>query len=226
MDVDDMLADFQPYHSRFQIEQFILGAKHSTPWGTYKQTLRELHSRHDSLASAGVARELLVIDIEELSTKKTGGEYDARRDAVRLEAMRKSLAAADRNADDVRREYDVILARATELKAEIGDITDERRDQLEADFWYEKFRRDAMLDVVLTGRIGRSTFELILSLPMEQRRRLVESLQKPPRILAYLLQEVMVPAARGGPGLPGMQEVDSGGDSSVLKPVRSVFEPE
>jgi hypothetical protein len=44
-----MLDDHQKYHSNLQIDRFIIYKSGVTPYGMYKQALRELYSRYESM---------------------------------------------------------------------------------------------------------------------------------------------------------------------------------
>ena len=73
---------------------------------------------------------------------------------------------------DCERETGHLYDYAVKLKEEVGDLTDERRRQLDVQFWQARLRRNAALDMASGngfGEISRGTLDLLWSVPLEMR---------------------------------------------------------
>ena len=63
--LDNFKNDFEMFHSKLQIRDFILLKNGQTEWGVYKQALRELFSREGSLRTLYASKAKILIDLEE-----------------------------------------------------------------------------------------------------------------------------------------------------------------
>jgi hypothetical protein len=149
--LEELLDDHQHHHSTFQMDHFITTRSGGTPYGMLKQALRELSSRKRAL------RELY-----------------ASRATQRIELAKRTMALADldKNIEDTEREFNRFFQQADKLKKQVGELTPEKRTQLDQEMWEHQIRATAACEVVATGRVGKNTAELVLSLPREMRRQL------------------------------------------------------
>jgi hypothetical protein len=172
--VDDLLADYQPFASEFQMDAFIVaGNGYHHIWGMYQQCLRELRVRsrncdeHDRLLR------------ENLQEQKTTEGIEAERLASQFEELK--LTARDNE-----REFDFYTKKARELKAVLGDITPELRREMELDFWAHKHAYS--LGVALESRSGiaASFWESLPGFPVDIRRKLTVLARTPIVAQMYL----------------------------------------
>jgi len=147
-ELDRLAQDYNPRHSAFQVERFILG-RQPTLYGVYKQALRELFTRFETLCDA----------IEKMSDERPDHKKFA--DEVSFRTMF--------------REFCQIFIIATKAKDELGELDE---DQLSSEYWEAKVRQDIAMDLVATGRLDRSTFELITSLPPASRKRILSEIKE------------------------------------------------
>jgi hypothetical protein len=161
--VERLLADYRPEHSEFQIENFIIGAQ-GNEWARYRQALRELASRHDGFIESGkrIAELGEQIERERRRWFGRGKAKQLERERGGLKKQRKSKA----------REYCSFYRIARDLKRRLGEISAERRRELEAEMWIDKARRMAAIDLLSIGGLQRSTVEFITSFPRELRRQI------------------------------------------------------
>jgi chromosome segregation ATPase len=170
MQLHELLRDHQLYHSEFQQDYIItLRAGGPTVYGQYKQALRELFKRYRGLKELYTSRELLQIDIEELEQKETTDRFENRRNQVRLAQKRMGMEDLEKNIQDTEREFKRFYQQATALKAQIGDLTDERRSQLDREMWQAKMQEMAAIDLQTIGRLSNNTYEMIGASPPEIR---------------------------------------------------------
>lgn len=170
----DLLADHRPYHDDVQIGSFIVTAAGTTPWGMYKQCLRELYKRWRGLKGLYVERELKLIEIDERDAKKDAEnddtEFDKRRNQVRLSKARLDLREIDINVADTERELIQFYRHAVALRQKIGEVTPEKRARLDREFWVHQAKERAAIDLLTCGHITEKTIGLIQYMPLDMRR--------------------------------------------------------
>ena len=165
--VENLLSDFQPEHSQFQIENFIIGTNNHI-WERYKQALRELSARHDDM----IASEMTIEEI-----KKTRGKNWIRRLFAKTKVSEKQLKNLEKKHASKKREYIAFYEIARGLKNIIGEIDNEKRQRLEAEAWTEKALMIAAIDYISIGGLQRTTAEFIISFPKEIRKKILNNLK-------------------------------------------------
>lgn len=169
---DYLLSDHQPSHSEFQLRNFVVG-KEVTLFGQYKQALREVSARTSVLKQNAYAREYLLLDIEATQKKLKKRFLGAvRKKRLTLELMQKqdALHNLDEQNAETQRELTILTDIAETLKEKIGDLSPERRKELEAKHWEHKARMLIVLDTFAYGRLNKPTLEFVASLPQEIRK--------------------------------------------------------
>ena len=157
----------------------------------YKQALRELYKRWRGLKEAYNSKQLLQVDIDELELE-VGCEYSyndrfrARRDNLNLSKKRSDMAEANKMIAETEREFQRFYQQACALKAEIGELTDEKRQQLDIDMWAYKIREMAALDYLSTGRISKNVIELIMCLPAAMKQDILLEIKEPDKLIEWI----------------------------------------
>lgn len=159
-------ADYRPFHSAHQIDHYIVARSGGTSYGMYKQSVRELRSRWQSLCTQYIER-------EELS-RKTGhaSDLERARHAIQVEALEAQIR-------DTEREFRRFYAHAEKLKRHLGDLTEERIEALEAEHWMHKLKQQAAIDMLTSGRVQRDTIELLMALDPAARAPIMDLLSTP-----------------------------------------------
>jgi hypothetical protein len=184
-----ILEDNESRHSDFQIENFIIRGQ-GDQWAQYKQCLREISSRDASIRDSEARNDALVLATKKsvrfrlwrfLNRKKAGGN-----------GSWPELKLPDGNLDDLKAELDCFLKIAEKLKAELGEISEERRYQLETASWKNKGIKIAAIDILATGRISNQTYDFIFSLPKESQLELFAKLsnKQPMALLGFEPDEI------------------------------------
>ena len=184
MDLKELLKDHQLYHSSFQMDNFITVRAGETQYGQYKQTLRELFKRYRGLKELYVARELLQVDIEELEYNNVTG-FVKRRNDINLAKHRMNMEDLERNISDTEREFKRFYAQADALKAQIGELTPEKRDHLDQEMWTHKLKTMVAVDYITKGRIGENALTFIRSIPKEMRKPLLAEIKDQKALLDW-----------------------------------------
>ena len=158
--IEILLSDFRALHSEYQIENFIIGGQ-GDAWAKYKQCLREIANRHESL----------------LNQKESLEHFDLKRcwyGFGKVARIKKSARSRLRKTmingiAEIERELERFISLAIELKNQLGEIDERKRAELEAGSWRFKALRMAGIDLLVNGRIGHPTMDLILMLPEKDR---------------------------------------------------------
>jgi len=174
INLQELLKDHQLYHSEFQQDYLITVRAGGTTYGMYKQALRELYKRYRGLKELYGSKELLQVDIDELAAKKTEDKFEARRNKINHAQKVMSMEELDKNIEDTEREFKRFYSQAAALKAQIGDLTEEKRNALDRDMWQFKLKEMAAIDILTTGHLGNVTYEMITAAPVEMRKKVLE----------------------------------------------------
>ena len=176
--LDQLLADHQPGHSEYQIDHFIVGRGNWTPWGRYRQALREIDKRLRGLSQLRDDRELAQVDLEELERTWVFRAATRRRNAVKHRRLEAQIQFLNRDIAECERELARLTAIAQGLKTQLGDLSPERRAALEEETWETRLRAMAGLDILTQGRITEQTLSLLLSLPRSRRDPILREVQE------------------------------------------------
>jgi hypothetical protein len=171
-EIKKLLEDFQELHSEFQIRNFIIGNE-GDDWAKYKQCLREIKARYDL-----IKKEKMQIETIEAKPKLNLIFWPSKVNIAKRKFIKISLRKQKQSLCDTlkerERELNCFVEIAKGLKERIGDVTDERRQQLELESWTAKGRRMVKIDQILTGRVSHQTFEFVLSLPVQSQQSILE----------------------------------------------------
>jgi len=171
MDISILLKDHQLYHSELQQDHFITRRSGGTIYGQYKQALRELFKRFRGLKELYYNKEKLIIDTEEMAelVEAEENKFEIRRKNLELEKFKYDMVELNKNIADTEREFKRFYEQAYSLKEIIGDLTDEKRRQLDKDMWIFKLKEMAYVDFISSGRLNENTIAFIHSLEKEDR---------------------------------------------------------
>ncbi len=194
--MNDLLADYRPFHSEFQIDHFIV-ARAGTPWGQYQQCLREIATRREALEDEQA-------DFEDAANAVNGldicvanpFEFDTERCRKILRARRIHRTIADRKRELSR--FEAIAASLRAHLLEDGPLDDERKNALERDLWLWRMLRSLAADMIACGNPRAETIELCMTLPADLRDEAMLGLMPQNR------QALIEWAMQGGEGLPGL----------------------
>ena len=168
----ELLNDHQTGMSQFQDDYFVTTRAGGTLYGQYKQALRELYKRFRGLRELTCNQERLVIDIEELEKKiETAISFELKRAKVDYKEKIMLMEESQRVIKDTEREFSRFYQQACFLKEQIGELTDEKRNQLDQEMWVFKVKEMAIIDWYTTGFLRNNTYEFLNSLPMKLRKK-------------------------------------------------------
>ena len=174
--VEELLADHQLYHSEFQQDRFITIKSGGTPYGCYRQALREIQKRYSAVQELELQIEEARIDLEEMP------ENGDRRNSIQKRRKTLQIEGLELTLNETRRELNRFHEQAAGLKSHIGELTDARRAELDREFWEHRIRSMMAVECHVYGRPGTSTIELLQCIPKDMQVRLLAHLESPEAI--------------------------------------------
>lgn len=161
--IKDLLHDYNPKHTDYQITNFILGISGKTQWGQYRQALREMFPRLKNIINLMAEIEIdeiestIEIPSEKSKKEKRIKEIKKQQKILNLEHKKKNLAAT---IVEFKKFYTI----AIELRAILGgDKMDSAA--LESEYWIVKFKEKLAIEIMSNGRPGIGTLEAIVGMP-------------------------------------------------------------
>jgi len=179
MNLKELLDDHQTGMSQFQDDYLVTTRAGGTLYGQYKQALRELYKRFRGLRELTSSNARLQIDIEELELqiKDDDDSFYTKRKKVDYKEKVMLMEESQRAISDTKREFTRFYQQAAHLKEKIGELTNEKRHQLDMDMWEFKIKEMAVIDWITSGRLRNSTFEFLHACPQEMKKKLAETIK-------------------------------------------------
>jgi hypothetical protein len=165
--LDTLFADYNPNHSEYQIKNYIIGLNGRTQYGQYKQALRELYPRYLNIKKNIAHIANLEVELDEWGQKQRPDEGSKRYKLLQAEkVLKQSLIVEAKNRLTTQlHEFKQFYSIATQIKSEIGTLTPEMINALEADYWETTFKEKIALEILAQGRPSKGTLETILAMP-------------------------------------------------------------
>lgn len=144
-----IFADFNPRHSDFQIDNFIVRKEGLTEWGQYQQAMRELHSRMHNMRENVIDALILARKIEIRPHDKDPllDDLEKRKLEYELEA---SVDALKPIIEEMVRFAAIILS----LRPKFSDMDDSQRKALDLHYWKTRISYLSAKAVYDTSRVG------------------------------------------------------------------------
>jgi len=161
---EDFFEDLNLSHSVFQIENFILGSEMGlTPWGKYKQCLREIHRRVRSLKDINYQIAKKEIEIKRLEMQETKDALEEEENKLDIDYQKDNLKLLYDQKSDIKREGDVFLKQHDIVKKELKKLREEgkSKEDLEKEYWITKLKRDLENSIMCTGTANQGLLQSI-----------------------------------------------------------------
>jgi hypothetical protein len=175
-----LAEDHFKYHSEFQMDYFITGRSGGTPYGQYKQALRELFSRADALRDEFAEKQKMDIELESMQKwLNSPFLFGKRKKFKQIEYERLKLKqwqlgdTIKHRAREMCRFYAQAMTLRKDLGIPVGGLSEERRRELENEHWLFIIKRQAAFDIMCTGQVKQNTMESICSLPAGPRQEII-----------------------------------------------------
>lgn len=157
--------DFQDEASAIQLTSFVVRCSgKGNPWAMFKQAQRETRVRTKILTGIQLDLQDVGLDIEETQTSEEGTQ--ARRSLI---LARKYLLQGEleSKAESVSRELTIVLGCVRDLQIQLGELSQEDKDELEAQSWAHRTAVQFVMDLYDRGRPSSATIEMLHSLPQD-----------------------------------------------------------
>lgn len=186
-EIENLLVDYQIYHSNLQIDHWIIYSNGVDPYGMYKQALRELHARYETLRS-GILQSIkskIEHDHLEEQARREKDKYAFALLCIEIMGKRVQVGEHDRRLSDTAREFLRFYHHAKRLKQQLGTIDPNSQDALDRASWKTRLRYMAAIDFFTTGRISSGTFRTLMSSPADIRDDVMHAMQDQPALLEW-----------------------------------------
>ena len=214
-----LLDDHQTGMSKFQDDYFVTTRAGGTLYGQYKQALREVYKRFRGLRQQIADNKRLKIDIEELEFDINGlkekvdkkSDFLKQRKEVDYQEKVMLLEESERAIADTKREFISFYRQAVYLKEQIGELTEEKRNQLDMDMWFFKIKEMACIDFITTGRLRNSTFEFLHALPNKYKFKLCADIKNHDGLIQWYesKQDVIIPEDLSSIPAPNFKQLEA-----------------
>lgn len=193
-DLKELFKDHQIEMSEFQDDYFVTKKAGGTLYGQYKQSLRELHKRYRTLRELTYDREKIQVEIDKKLHEATNleDEFDKKLAEIESRRMMSQMEEFELSFENTMRQFTRFYQHACSLKnsleEEHGELTPEKRYELEEHMWEHKMRDMICLDLSTQGRISPTTLEFIQSMPHELGQKALNTIRDKEGITAVLKQ--------------------------------------
>lgn len=221
-----LLNDHQTGMSKFQDDYLVTTRAGGTLYGQYKQALREVYKRFRGLRQQIANHKRLEIEIEELQFEISELEksdvvkdnFTRRKKIVDLQEKTMLMEESTRAISDTKREFINFYRQAMYLKSEIGELTDERRDQLDTEMWIFRIKEMATIDFVTSGKLRNSTFEFIHALPEDLKRIVLPEIKNAGQLIDWYenKQTVIIPKDLSSIEAPNFKQLENLSCDNIL----------
>lgn len=221
-----LLRDHQTGMSKFQDDYLVTTRAGGTLYGQYKQSLREVYKRFRGLRQQIANHKRLEIELEELQFEiselegsvSLKDDFTRRKKVVDLQEKTMLMEESNRAISDTKREFINFYRQAMYLKDEVGELTDERRDQLDTEMWLFKIKEMATIDYVTSGKLRNSTFEFLHALPDKLKIKVLPEIKNPEKLIDWyeIKKNVLIPKDLSSIKAPNFKQLENLSCDSIL----------
>jgi monoamine oxidase len=112
-------------------------------------------------------------------------EFENRRAMIEQTKRHMDMEDLEKNIADTEREFARFYSQAATLKEQIGELTPEKRQQLDKEFWAHQAKEQAAIDYMTSGRLSERTIGMIQYLPAQDRTPLLNTVSNHQGITAW-----------------------------------------
>jgi hypothetical protein len=179
--IENLLQDHQKFHSEYQIENFIIRSQGGA-WAQYKQCLREIASRYDTIQDMKGDMQLIDLEIERLKNKRFFfRRFSKIKHRIELERKQRNLGNLKKSFADTSRELLAFVRIAEGIKLNFwgnGKLSGNKKKMLEENMWFEKAKFMMAVDLMTIGNVSKPTLEMVYAMPKKIRGELMSNLSE------------------------------------------------
>lgn len=160
--------------TQYQIDHFVVGEK-MTPYRILRQILMELETRYVNLELTKKDQKIEIIKIKQLKSILDSLEgFDKEIQELEIEKKELELNSISKTIFNTEYEINVLENQYKKLKEQYPDMKSVLTDpDGEEEYWINKFIKEAQVDIMTTGRVGKGVLDAIMSLPNEHQQFII-----------------------------------------------------
>jgi hypothetical protein len=166
-EIAEMISSQPTCMSEYQIDHFVIGEK-MTNYRILKQLLMELDTRYVSFDNMKIDKDIADLELEEMEQEFQEAEDGIPKKIMGLNIKKKliAIAALNKTFENYTFEINILENNVQRMKDTLGDLTQVLNDESgEEIYWVNKFVKEAQIDIMVSGRIGKGVLDAIMSLP-------------------------------------------------------------
>lgn len=176
-EIVDLISQHHTSMSQYQIDNFVVGEK-MTPYRILKQILLELETRYKNQKLFETDCKIELLEIQQLKNKLSVIDDKIEKEILELKIQRRELelVALEKNKSNIDYEIEVLENQYNILKEKNENMLDVLNDESgEEEYWINKFIKEAQVDIMTTGRVGKGVLDAIMSLPTEIQNLIIQN---------------------------------------------------
>lgn len=188
MDLQTLLNDHRMFQDETQCACVLAGR---TPWGRYRQAIRELYQRARGLAQIITDREKYRLKAERERRKARSilrrifAPLTAQEAALELRQITSHLEYLDRQIADTQIEYERFFREAALLHAEYGNPDPARRREMDMREWAHHWTFEAVAARLSGMAVPYTVLQHLVAMPREIRDEVKQIISDPQRLEAW-----------------------------------------
>jgi hypothetical protein len=166
-ELEELIENQSTTMSKYQIDNFVLSDK-MTDFKILKQILLELGTRYK-----GIDELEIDVEIEKLNLQKLEDKYNIHDDnidkkimSLEIKKQKMLIKNMEKTLSNYNYEIDIIEDNFKKIKNVYNDpqalLDDETGEEI---YWVNKFIKEAQIDIMTGGRVGKGVLDAIMSLP-------------------------------------------------------------
>lgn len=166
-EIKELISTQTTCMSEYQINHFVIGEK-MTNYRILKQLLMELDTRYTNYETMKLDEEIEQLELEEMEEEYLKMEEGTSKKIYKLNIEKKKLVAQSikKTFENYIYEISILENNMQKLKAELGDLNQVLNDDTgEEIYWVNKFIKEAQIDIMVSGRLGKGVLDAIMTLP-------------------------------------------------------------
>lgn len=163
--------------SEYQINHFVIGEK-MTNYRILKQLLMELDTRYTNFDTMKLDAEIADLELAEMVDlyNEMPDGTQKKIQALNIKKKELSILSIQKTFENYTYEISVLEKNFKMLKDSLGDLTKVLEDDTgEEIYWVNKFIKEAQIDIMVTGRIGKGVLDAIMTLPEQLQQVIVHT---------------------------------------------------
>lgn len=175
-EIESLISKHHTSMSQYQIDHFVVGEK-MTPYRILRQILLELETRYKNKKLYSVDLKIEKLEIEKLKSELNNANGIEREiQELKIERRIVDVTALEKNLQNITYEIEILENQYRIIKEKHQDTEELLFDESgEEEYWINKFIKEAQVDIMTTGRVGKGVLDAIMSLPIELQNVVIQN---------------------------------------------------